>query len=299
MSKKPSKTNRAQTRCLIDHIPHCRRKPRTAGSPRRRTEFSPFFPSPSTLPITLSACGSSQDTRRRLFSTANDIPVAGVESVGENALFEASNGRNFDKENRSSMRTSELIPDKSLVTECSTVCVAPGSLVWAKNATQEWWPAEVMGERSTVVDSPVEGVDGLVLIQYFGTHQSAWLDPARCLSEFDECFEERSCNPNDEFQDSLKQALHQREHHSLSKQFSGPSDDCNHLNQGYQTPDKWNSSSSSKTESPCGEMRRGKRARKPKLHFDEEPLPLTLARGVRRIKIMRSLGLAAPLGSPF
>ncbi|KAL4592111.1 hypothetical protein LXL04_005095 [Taraxacum kok-saghyz] len=44
---------------------------------------------------------------------------------------------------------------------------------------------------------------------------------------------------------------------------------------------------------------RSKRERKPKVHFDEVSYPLYTSRKVRRFKIMRSLGLAAPVGSPF
>ncbi|CAI9261527.1 unnamed protein product [Lactuca saligna] len=44
---------------------------------------------------------------------------------------------------------------------------------------------------------------------------------------------------------------------------------------------------------------RSKRERKPKVHFDEVSCPLYTSRKVRRFKIMRSLGLAAPVGSPF
>lgn len=285
-----SNTKRTQRRRSIDHIPRCRRKPRTVGLPRRRTDFSLLFPSPLSsskynsgkgsrlglldgadkLTVTelgerrddrkvndkliFAACSSSQDTRRQLFSNAIDVHLSGTESLGQDAFFEASGGRNFDKQNWDTKTKSDLCPKISQVTGSSCVHVAPGSVVWTRTASQDWWPAE--------------------------------------------CFEKRIDNSSEEFQDALKQALHQREHQSLSKQYSELSDDYNRLIQGCQTPEKW-TSSSSRMESPCVERRRGKRERKPKLHFDEEPLKLTLPRGVRRIKIMRSLGLAAPVGSPF
>ncbi|KAI3706699.1 hypothetical protein L6452_24618 [Arctium lappa] len=60
-----------------------------------------------------------------------------------------------------------------------------------------------------------------------------------------------------------------------------------------------NSSSSSRAGTDCTGRVRSKRERKRKVHFDEVSYPLYTSRKVRRFKIMRSLGLAAPVGSPF
>ncbi|KAA8516600.1 hypothetical protein F0562_016894 [Nyssa sinensis] len=121
----------------------------------------------------------------------------------------------------------------------------------------------------------------------------------RDLSQFEDCFEERSCNPMEEFQDALKQALYTKEHRSSGRELIGSTDQPNFPNLPDLSPDKWNSSSSSRTESDCLERGRGKRERKPKVRFDEVIFPLKSARKVRRFRIMRFLGLAAPIGSPF
>ncbi|KAK4799196.1 hypothetical protein SAY86_024561 [Trapa natans] len=53
-------------------------------------------------------------------------------------------------------------------------------------------------------------------------------------------------------------------------------------------------------EDESSERGRGKRKRKPKVHFDEElDPPLKSVKKVRRLRIMRHLGLMAPLGSPY
>ncbi|GMP84855.1 hypothetical protein CsSME_00038221 [Camellia sinensis var. sinensis] len=291
--KKASKRKKKEKVHEIDHIPKFWQQPRSTGGPRRRTDFSLFFCSASSsfsnaplgkglllesssstdkltsvtitgleetrdkrkdiLKLPVAQCSHLQYKRRGLFSNIIEVPVVEVESVGQNALFEAHGGSSF----------------------------------------------QILGESSSVVDSKDQDVDGHVLVQYYGIHESAWVDPARDLSQFDDCFEERSCNPVEEFQDALKQALRQRACQSLGKQFIGSSDDPNCSRQQDQSPDKWNSSSSSRTESDCLERRRGKRERKPKVRFDEVTYPLQSVRKIRRFRIMRFLGLAAPIGSPF
>lgn len=47
------------------------------------------------------------------------------------------------------------------------------------------------------------------------------------------------------------------------------------------------------------EQRRAARKRKPKVLYEEERVPRKPERRLRRLRIMRQLGLAAPAGSPF
>uniref|UniRef100_A0A175YNG1 Uncharacterized protein n=1 Tax=Daucus carota subsp. sativus TaxID=79200 RepID=A0A175YNG1_DAUCS len=55
-------------------------------------------------------------------------------------------------------------------------------------------------------DTEIAG-QGQVYIKYYGSEECALMDPARDLSPFDHCFERRSANPSDEFQEALKQAM--------------------------------------------------------------------------------------------
>ncbi|CAN6460690.1 unnamed protein product [Victoria cruziana] len=58
-------------------------------------------------------------------------------------------------------------------------------------------------------------------------------------------------------------------------------------------------SCSSRSEEDGDERGRGKRKRKPKLHFDETTFSAKSVKKLRRLRIMRYLGLVAPPGSPF
>ncbi|KAK3226644.1 hypothetical protein Dsin_006506 [Dipteronia sinensis] len=114
-----------------------------------------------------------------------------------------------------------------------------------------------------------------------------------------QCFEERSCNSMEDFQYALKQALSQRKEHISSCQKS-ESPEWSYLpDQQDQLSDKGTSSISQGTGSDLPERGRCKRERKPKVRFDEVTFPHKSTRKDRRLKIMRYLGLIAPIGSPF
>lgn len=252
----------------------------------------------NTCDLSLHRYSESEEKGQGLFTNCIEVPVVEVQSVGQNAPLKPCSNRS-DDERSDSARTMEFTPDKSQITENSDVCITPGSVVWAKTAEQWWWPAEVLEEKSTLVGSSTQCIDGHVLVQYYGKHESAWVQPARDLSLFDECFEERSCNPAKDFQNALKQALYCKEHIRSNKELfafpDGP--DCsNHLD---QSPDKGNSSSSSRAGSDYIGRGRSKRERKPIARFDEVTYPLKSSKKLRRFRIMRFLGLAAPVGSPF
>ncbi|KAM0945086.1 hypothetical protein DsansV1_C10g0098781 [Dioscorea sansibarensis] len=85
---------------------------------------------------------------------------------------------------------------------------------------------------------------------------------------------------------------------SMSKSSASP-DELRHSIQHEQSDDMLNITSSSRTKDECVKEGRGKRKRKLKVHFDELNFPEKSVRRVRRIKIMRYLGLVAPAGSPY
>ncbi|KAK6943904.1 hypothetical protein RJ641_025006 [Dillenia turbinata] len=87
-------------------------------------------------------------------------------------------------------------------------------------------------------------------------------------------------------------------HLSSCRQSIESPDGSNNSNlQDQESEEKCNSSSSGRLEA-LSERGRGKRKPKPKIYFDEETFSMP-ARKVRRFKIMRSLGLTAPVGSPY
>ncbi|XP_059463162.1 uncharacterized protein LOC132192006 isoform X1 [Corylus avellana] len=272
----------------------------------------------------LIRCSKSQNRGLRFSSNFYNTPLIEVETVAQNELFDCCSERNVSEQTSDSARSLECTPKKSQVTEGIGFRITPGSIVWAKTACQMWWPAEaerkhviqlgragskqmivfgttkmIMDERSNLADSRNQDTDGHVLVEFYGSHDIAWLDPARDLSELEDCFQEKSCNPMEDFQDALKQALQRKEYLSSCRELCKSPNGPNHSDQQDEFSDKWTSSISSRADDDFLERGRGKRERKPKLHFDEVTFPMTSDKKVRRLRIMRYLGLSAPIGSPF
>ncbi|KAG8647168.1 hypothetical protein MANES_09G049502v8 [Manihot esculenta] len=103
---------------------------------------------------------------------------------------------------------------------------------------QIWWPAEIIGETSHVSDSRSRGIDSHVLVQFYGYYGIAWIDPAREISQLEDCFEERSSNTMDKFQDALTQALERKEYLSANRESLGSPDGLDQSYQQDQSSDK-------------------------------------------------------------
>ncbi|OIW01573.1 hypothetical protein TanjilG_21153 [Lupinus angustifolius] len=329
MAKKRTTTHEKKKKIIsFDMIPKCSQQPRSSP-PKRRTDFSVFTSTPRHSSIffnpdsspgsssgeirssnviasslkekklgalhfpepTPARCSNSHDHRSVSSSELSDDPVMEVDSDQDRNL--ASNRDASNKKN-DIFKMSESTPHGSPVSDSNYFAVTPGSVVWARTACQMWWPAEIMEERSTLSDS---ACDGHVLVQFYGNRPSAWIDPRTNISAFEDCFEERSTNPSCDFQEALKQALQRKEQLSSSRTLS--SDRSTHSEQQDHSSDKWTSCTSSRIMDDFQERRRGKRERKRKVHFDEVSFPMKSERKARRLKIMRYLGLVAPIGSPF
>eukprot|EP00268_Persea_americana_P035509 TRINITY_DN35059_c0_g1_i2.p1 TRINITY_DN35059_c0_g1~~TRINITY_DN35059_c0_g1_i2.p1 ORF type:complete len:386 (-),score=72.38 TRINITY_DN35059_c0_g1_i2:200-1357(-) len=260
----------------------------------RLEEQNPKFP---RMRLSMSSNGD-----HRCPLNCRQTTCTNVESVAQSAPLEICDSWNnggHAAEHISSLSYAEVLPytsnkTASQVAESGNV-LAPGCVVWAKTANHTWWPAEVTGERESTNDQTV----GRVLVQFYGSHDHAWVDPEGDLSHFEDCFEERICNPTKMFQDALKRALHKKQYLTPSEQWNKSPDAPMNLNHEDQSSDKWNTSSSSRVEDDCHDGGRGKRKRKPKVHFDEVMFPFKSKKKGRRLRIMRHLGLVAPPGSPF
>ncbi|XP_031280855.1 uncharacterized protein LOC116139317 [Pistacia vera] len=336
MAKKTTQMKKREKLKQIDNIPKYSQKPRSPALKRRRTDFSVFSSSYSSSLCnsgyllgqssvrdglssgTISSSADKQDHGKMLhelpfvhfckyqgqgaglFSKFYEAPVMEAESVVRNAVIDLCGDRKLGKETNDNVEILEFTPNRSEVMERNGVCLTPGNVVWAKTACEMWWPAEIIEEKSPSTDSTNQGSDGHVLVQFFGNFNSAWVDPARDVSELEDCFEERCCNSTENFQDALKQALLQRkEHISSCQQFLQSPDGSNLSDRQDQLSDKWTSSTSSGMVTNLPKRGEEKRERKRKIHFDEVTFPLKSTRKIRRLKIMRYLGLIAPVGSPF
>ncbi|KAJ4979098.1 hypothetical protein NE237_009878 [Protea cynaroides] len=280
-------------------VPYQRRRHQRRGSVKEFSSCKDALPSITTTSMEQGFQASITQYRKgmpeRLFSNPVGVTVIKDESVAQNTLSDTCDNRNVGRHKSENAESSVFTPNKSTshATRSNDVWITPGSIVWAKTANRMWWPAEIMGERSALTCTNDQNVNGHIFVQYCGNHECAWVDPAEDLSQFEDCFEEKSCNPMEAFQDALKQALHRKENISSCRPLD-ESPDVQHD----QSSDKWNASSSSRTEGEYLEGGRGKRKRKPKVHFDVT-VPMKSVKKLRRFRIMRHLGLAAPIGSPF
>ncbi|XP_057718572.1 uncharacterized protein LOC130933081 [Arachis stenosperma] len=318
----------------IDCIPKHSQQPRSSP-PKRRTDFSVFVTTSSSASSAFSNRGSSPDSssgeerlssfitsilREKRKAVKNfhestmvrgsnyqegtavcssesfDVPTMEYDSaVQDEGLGQSRNNRDTSNGKVYICKMSKSIPHETSVSDSSSLALTPGTVIWARTTCQTWWPAEIMEERSAL-SKPVS--DGQVLVQFYGNHSSVWIDPMTDISTFEDCFQERCSNPSKDFQEALKQAIQKKE--QLSSSPNSSSDISAHSDQKVgSSDDKWTSPTSSRTMSDAVEKRRGNRERKRKVHFDEVRCPMKPERKLRRLKIMRLLGLAPPAGSPF
>ncbi|OMO73741.1 Thaumatin [Corchorus olitorius] len=283
----------------IDNVPKFNKLPTKAAAQAKRSSSSSSSPASPSAPgflsqvsydrdeassATLTSFNGENDGRKKLHDSVDcskswderpgsvlhfhEFPSVEVESDALNKVSDPCSGRVFHR------KVVEQKSDKKKlqIRGSNGVCLAPGNVVWAKTACQEWWPAEVR----------------------------AWVDAARDISLLEDCFEERSCNPKEHFQDALKQAIVQRKEHLKScRLLPGSPDFSNHSDQQDEKSGKRTSSTSSKPGSNLVKQGGIKKERKPPIHLDDTAFPLKSAEGARRLKIMRYLGLKPPRGSPF
>nr|XP_024402020.1 putative oxidoreductase GLYR1 isoform X2 [Physcomitrium patens] len=178
-----------------------------------------------------------------------------------------------------------------------------GQLVWAKFARFPWWPAEIINEKAVI---PGTGgnkrINADVLVRFFGTYDYGWVDPKVGLSEFDVKLQERSKIKKKALQKGIEEALEFRRSGKLPKSFAvdvvieeEPKTPTMPHSNGVQA----NGTGQQTPEDEGTEQRRAARKRKPKVLYEEERVPRKPERRLRRLRIMRQLGLAAPAGSPF
>ncbi|KAG9441923.1 hypothetical protein H6P81_017777 [Aristolochia fimbriata] len=286
-------------------IPKDCQQPRSRGSarPRRHPPLpGSMFDSPSCKYGSSSPSTASVDGLCVRASERSTVEGASVDTSMDSCKSGDSGGHKNDHSSTDS-DTGPLrhtpIKSTSLSTETYNDWVAPGSVVWAKTDSQMWWPAEVIDEREIQSNASDQSSDGHVLVQLLQTDRYCWVDPVESLSRFDNCFEKRSCNLKEEFQDALKQALLKVEQMSSCQHLYESSDIEKSSIKKVPTSYEANDSCSTGTEDNCDARGRGKRKRKPKVHFDDVHVPVKSIKKGRRLKIMRLLGLTPPLGSPF
>ncbi|GMI79975.1 hypothetical protein HRI_001666600 [Hibiscus trionum] len=240
----------------------------------------------------------SCDKNRESVLNFYEFPEVEAEPVALDKVSDPCSGRVVQKlvEQKSDAK-------KFQVRGSNGVCITPGNAVWAKTACQVWWPAEIIDIRPILADSRFQQTEENVLVKFYGEQKSVWVNSARDLSMLEDCFEERSCNSVENFQDALKQAIVQRKEHIKScRQFPGsPYSFSQSDRQDQKSAGKGASSISSKTCSNVVKVKQvgNKKEGKSTIRLDGTRHALKSGDGARRLKIMRHLGLTAPVGSPF
>ncbi|TYH22094.1 hypothetical protein ES288_A04G099500v1 [Gossypium darwinii] len=241
------------------------------------------------------AFSGSCDKRSRFVLNFYEFPALEAEPIAPDTASDPCSGRVVQNvvEQKSDVK-------KLQVRGSTGVCITPGNVVWAKTACQVWWPAQIIEKRSVLVDSTIQQTEEHVLVKFYGKHDSAWINAARDLSMLEDVSIGFVYNLMENFQDALKQAIVQRKKHIKScKQLPGSPDPFPQSDRQDKKSGKHASSLSSKTGSNLVRQVGNKKEGKPRIHLNGARFPLKSGEGPRRLKIMRYLGLTAPMGSPF
>ncbi|CAM6100132.1 unnamed protein product [Calypogeia fissa] len=180
-----------------------------------------------------------------------------------------------------------------------------GQLVWAKYARFPWWPALVMDHRGSLEGKGGKpSADTDVLVRFFGTYDYGWIDPFVNLSDFEVKHAERSRPRKKALQKGVEEAKEFQSTKKLPDKWDPVYDKSQNGHSNalattgvIQSQDELEVSPNTDVEP---KERKTPRKRKPKVLFEEEGIvERKPQRTLRRLRVMRQLGLAAPAGSPF
>eukprot|EP00252_Welwitschia_mirabilis_P006534 TRINITY_DN17419_c0_g1_i1.p1 TRINITY_DN17419_c0_g1~~TRINITY_DN17419_c0_g1_i1.p1 ORF type:complete len:206 (+),score=50.38 TRINITY_DN17419_c0_g1_i1:461-1078(+) len=173
-----------------------------------------------------------------------------------------------------------------------------GSLLWAKldlaNIDKSsWWPAQVVDERTVSEDNIYnDKVEGGILVRYYGSCIYVWLDPCSSFSEFQKNFKGKNSSPIVEFFALL-------EENNCGKSCVESNKQSNELK---SSPMQKKSEKSTTKRKNIGNDCAVHRAEKNnEIHPpNKQGSPVDdSGKNVRKLRVMRNLGLAAPSGSPY
>lgn len=176
--------------------------------------------------------------------------------------------------------------------------------MWVKTRRFSWWPAQVVDENSVSENcKPRKILKRAVLLRLYGSYKYIYhVEPIKSLMEFKNILEQQKCS----CQDMLQKAIDQ-----VTLDLSDESDnnsDSGDLDKRKQWIPKELRKKVEKRSSPSEETnKRSKCKTKQDDAKDECDSPVvdlttlekTSELSARRLKVMQSLGLIAPEGSPF
>lgn len=174
-----------------------------------------------------------------------------------------------------------------------------GDLIWVKLSAKKRWPAQVVDEERVRRSSkPGEKVEGGIPVRLYGSNEYLYADPMKRRSEFK--------MKGGGFEEIFEKALNRVSSHAKSRgskeqesKFPGIRNKTSERDQS--KPKNKNAKEESSKTIKQGEVQ-GKRIPR-NVKQDElqkkRKLNRLLQRSERRMRVMQSLALIAPVGSPF
>ncbi|KAJ4701448.1 PWWP domain containing protein [Melia azedarach] len=249
-----------------------------------------------------------------------------MKSMGSNHV---PGGRSHDSE-----RDGKQVVVKRLEGE-----VVPGDCIWVKLCSKLWWPAQVVNENTvSESNKPCSRAAGTVLVRLYGSYEYLYADPIKFQSEFQIVLKENNGSHREIFEKSLEQVCSRKRSkftgkcrstrpsaveevkYNYSKQGSrhkkhkpnspgAEQESKSHKQDEVQEKMKaYNTSNGKRRMSEISmhseDIRRGTPKPNEKHNLSSPSSATSLFKeshelSTRRLRVMQSLALIAPSGSPF
>ncbi|KAK7282887.1 hypothetical protein RIF29_11991 [Crotalaria pallida] len=224
------------------------------------------------------------------------MKTRGTPSKGESGKNQVSEGRGEHimktRGTPSKGKSGKKQVSEGVEEQAKTNSVALGDLIWIKFRNGSWWPAQVVDAKSVHKSvKPKKKSAGEILVRQYGSYKYSYVDPIQCRSELEIVLKNNNGSYRDIFQQALEKDLPSKKS-SRSKGSSSKSKV---------------SYSNSLADVLCLQTTTPSKRKSHQKDGDDldRQSPETDALGksqdlsARRVKVMASLGLIAPSGSPF
>lgn len=174
---------------------------------------------------------------------------------------------------------------KKGVEEIATNKVTLGDLIWVKHDGGSWWPAQIIDENRGSI-KPGDKSAGKVRVRLYGSNEYLYVDPVKCHSKFELELKQNSGSYSKILEKSLEKDLPHSKSSRSKRQGAKSKDD--------ETPEKERKQKRPKQSSKSAENGETNSPSSETTLFGKSP-----ELSARKLKVMQSLGLIAPSGSPF
>ncbi|KAL9446924.1 hypothetical protein AB3S75_014572 [Citrus x aurantiifolia] len=185
----------------------------------------------------------------------------------------------------------------------------PGDVTWAKLRGNIWWPAVVLDENTvSECNKPCKRASGGVLVRLYGSYEYLYVDPIKFHLEFQKVLEQSNGSHREIFEKALEQDLSHMKS-GCSKEGKYKSDSASVQEQVKRKYSKQGSghkklkpNNTSDEKRRMSEISMEEQDEKPMLNSPNSEASLlgtSHELSARRLRVMQSLGLVAPSGSPF